>query len=678
MASTTLKVALLIVSTTASRDPTTDASGPLLRDLFAAAAAPALTWDVVETLIVPDDAPAIQTAIVRWAHVDKVNLVVTTGGTGFAISDGTPEAVRPLLDKEAPGLVHAMLSASLKITPFAMMARPVAGVRANTLIVTLPGSPKGAKENLSCLLPLLPHACIQCSGLTSSRALHSGGTSALEARSGLPPAPTPPAPSAHCHHGHDHPTPRSHTANALNGPVTGRHRTSPYPLLSVSAATELIAREAALTDIVAHPVGPTLVGHILAEDVTAPHPVPAFRASIVDGYAVVHTDGPGTYPVVSVSHAAAPTAPATPLQPGQAARITTGAPLPAGATAVAMVEDTELTRTTPDRAEELEVRIHAAGLRAGENIREIGSDVAQGAVVLRRGDAVSPVGGEIGLLASVGRAHVSVYRKPLLAVLSTGDELVPHDREGVLRPGEIRDTNRPALLSAVAASGFPTLDLGIAADAAGALEGALRAGLERADVVVTTGGVSMGELDLLKPTIEQALGGHIHFGRVAMKPGKPTTFATVPVPVPGGEEGTGQQQQGKTKKRLLFALPGNPASAIVTYHLFVLPALRAMGGAVPGALPTVRVVLQQDVALDERPEFHRVRIAAGGEDGRLRAWSTGGQRSSRVGSAGGANGVLVLPARGECGGKRGELGVVPRGEVVDAILWGAVGAGEGL
>ncbi|KAH0613982.1 uncharacterized protein H6S33_005868 [Morchella sextelata] len=574
------------------------------------------------------------------------------------------------------------------------MARPVAGVRAHTLIITLPGSPKGAKENLSCLLPLLPHACIQCSGLTSSRALHSGGTPALEARSGLPPAPTPSTstPSTphthhhHHHHHHDHPTPRAHTANTLNGPVTSRHRTSPYPLLTVAAATALIARETALTDIVAHPVGPSLVGHILAEDVTAPHPIPAFRASIVDGYAIVHTDGPGVYPVVSVSHASpSPTAPATPLQPGQIARITTGAPVPDGATAVVMVEDTELTRSTADSAEELEVRILASGLRAGENIREIGSDVAPGTVVLHRGDPITAVGGEIGLLASIGRASVQVRRKPVVAVLSTGDEVVAHDREGPLRAGEIRDSNRPALLSAVAASGFATVDLGVAADAAGALEGVLREGLARAavDVLVTTGGVSMGEMDLLKPTVEQALGGTVHFGRVAMKPGKPTTFATVPVPVPvpvpAGEEGQGgQQQQQQQKKKLLFALPGNPASAIVTYHLFVLPALRAMLGHVPAGLPVVRVVLQADVALDERPEYHRVWIAAGGEDGRLRAWSTGGQRSSRVGSAGGANGVLVLPARGECGGKRGELGVVPRGEVVDAILWGPVGAGGGL
>ncbi|RPB13108.1 hypothetical protein P167DRAFT_564638 [Morchella conica CCBAS932] len=642
---TTLTVALLIVSTTASRDPTTDASGQLLRDLLlAASTTPALTWEVTETLIVPDDTQAIQDAVVRWADVEKVNLVVTTGGTGFAISDGTPEAVRPLLGKEAPGLVHAMLSTSLKITPYAMMARPVAGVRAHTLIVTLPGSPKGAKENLSCLLPLLPHACIQCSGLTSSRALHSGGTPALEARSGLPPSSS--TPSTHHHHHHDHPTPRAHTANTLNGPVTSRHRASPYPLLTVSAATALIAAETTPTDIVPRPVGPSLVGHILAEDVTAPHPIPAFRASIVDGYAVVHTDGPGVYPVVSVSHAS-PATPTAPLLPGQAARITTGAPLPAGATAVVMVEDTELVRATPDSSEELEVRILASDLRPGENIREIGSDVAEGTVVLPRGSAISAVGGEIGLLASVGRRDVRVRRKPVVAVLSTGDEVVPHDREGVLRAGEIRDTNRPALLSAIAASGFPTVDLGIVADAAGELERVLRAGLEGADVVVTTGGVSMGELDLLKPTVEQALGGSVVFGRVAMKPGKPTTFATVPVAVPGSKEG-----EEKKKKKLLFALPGNPASAIVTYHLFVLPALRAMVGMVPAGLPVVRVVLQEDVRLDERPEYHRVRIAAGGGDdgdGRLRAWSTGGQRSSRVGSAGGANGVLVLPARGECG-----------------------------
>lgn len=565
-----------------------------------------------------------------------------------------------------------------------MMARPVAGVRNGALIITLPGSPKGAQENLDAVIKLLPHACIQASGSADSRALHSGGIAALERQAGVlacgrraPGMARPESgsenlpPSAHHHHHnhhhgphhhhhHGHQTPKAHTTNTLGASVTRRHRESPYPMLSVADATAAIAEKTSLSAIVSLPVNAALVGHVLAEDVTAAENVPAYRASIVDGYAVLHTDGKGIYPVSSVSHAAP--GPAKPLRSGQIARITTGAPLPPGATAVVMVEDTILATATTDGSEELTVEILASELRDGENVREVGSDVTAGTTVLRKGATISGIGGEIGILASVGRIHVKVYKKPTVAVLSTGDELVPHDTDAVLQLGQIRDSNRPALLSAIAAAGFPTLDCGIAADRPGALEAALRDALAAADVVVTTGGVSMGELDLLKPILEQSLHGTIHFGRVAMKPGKPTTFATVP--------------SGATSK-LVFALPGNPASALVTFHLFVLPALRKKLGAVPHELPRVSVVLEHDVGLDARPEFHRVYMAFGSADGLLHAWSTGGQRSSRVASAGGANAVLCLPARDSVGDKRRELGVVPRGECVDAILWGQMGVWAG-
>lgn len=563
-------------------------------------------------------------------------------------------------------------------TPVAMMARPVAGVRNSTIIITLPGSPKGAKENLEALVKLLPHACIQASGSTSSRALHSGGIKALEEKAGIAHRHQPHSRSHseseskghgtdhhhHHHHHHSHAAPKPHTtsggsrANMLGDAVTRRHRESPYPMISVKEAKDVIAQETPIQRVVEVPVNQDLVGYVLAEDVTAAESVPAYRASIVDGYAVVHSDGKGIYPVVSVSHAAPGSIP--PLRSGEIARITTGAPLPPGATAVVMVEDTSLKTMTEDGKEERDVHIMAEDMRDGENVREVGSDVMAGDVVLRRGNVISAVGGEIGLLASVGRAGVKVYKKPVVGVLSTGDEVVPHDRDGELRIGEIRDSNRPTLLSAIKAWGFPILDLGIAKDKPGALESILLEALSAVDVVITTGGVSMGELDLLKPTIEQALQGTIHFGRVAMKPGKPTTFATVP------------NSSGDSNK-LIFALPGNPASALVTFHLFVLPSLRKSLGYVPYELPMVRVTLDQDVRLDPRPEYHRVFVAFDSNDGKLHARSTGGQRSSRIGSAGGANAVLVLPARGEVGEKRENLGVVPKGESIDAILWGQVG-----
>jgi gephyrin len=177
--------------------------------------------------------------------------------------------------------------------------------------------------------------------------------------------------------------------------------------------------------------------------------------------------------------------------------------------------------------------------------------------------------------------------------------------------------------------------------------------MRKVDVIITTGGVSMGELDLLKPTIERSLGGTIHFGRVAMKPGKPTTFATVPFKTNGGE----------LSKRVIFSLPGNPAAAIVTLHIFVLAALQRMSGAHKPGLERVTATLEHDLNLDaQRPEFHRAVVRAG-LDGLLYAASTGSQRSSRVGSLRSANALLNLPARN---------GIIKKGEKVEAWMMGKV------
>jgi len=181
--------------------------------------------------------------------------------------------------------------------------------------------------------------------------------------------------------------------------------------------------------------------------------------------------------------------------------------------------------------------------------------------------------------------------------------------------------------------------------------------MRRVDVIITSGGVSMGELDLLKPTIERSLGGTIHFGRVSMKPGKPTTFATVPFKT---------TDTGNRTEKVVFSLPGNPASAVVTYHLFVLPALHKLAGVSPVGCPRVKVVVEQDVRCDgKRAEYHRVVVSAK-EDGLLYATSTGFQRSSRIGSFKGANALLCLPT---------QEGSLKKGEKVDALLMGKIVGG---
>ncbi|KAL8296996.1 hypothetical protein RB597_006209 [Gaeumannomyces tritici] len=661
MAHPTLKAAVLVVSTTAALDPSTDAADATLRGVFDQDGAG--QWNVVESRIVTDSVSDIQRNIMQWADAaDPPNLILTTGGTGFAVHDHTPEAVSAVLHKQAPGLVHGMLASSLLVTPFAMMSRPVAGVRNKTIIITLPGSPKGAKENLQAVLKLLPHACAQAAG-ANSRALHSGGVKRLEKEAGVAgTAASSDAPQGQ-HRGHDHSHGHSHgcgrdhghgdlvrhTAPGSSGTIsndpslgpTRRHRESPYPMLSVDDALALIHQHTPPPTVETAKVDRDLVGAVLAEDVRAPEDVPAFRASIVDGYAVVVPEGGdmrGVFPVASVSHAAPGEEAAPPLKEGEIARITTGAPLPPGATSVIMVEDTVLRAQTDDGLEEKEVEILAQGVREGENVREVGSDISKGTVVLAAGEQISAVGGELGSLAAVGVGEVKVYRRPTVAVLSTGDEVVEHDRPGALRLGEVRDTNRLTLISAARQCGYAVADLGIASDKQGALEERLRLALSRADFVITTGGVSMGELDLLKPTIERSLGGTIHFGRVSMKPGKPTTFATVPVK---------DEALGVRAPRVVFSLPGNPASALVTFHLFVLPSLHRWSGVRPAGLPKVVVTLSHEFFLDRtRPEYHRALVTVG-KDGCLVASSTGGQRSSKVGSLRGANALVCLPKGSE-------------------------------
>lgn len=237
-------------------------------------------------------------------------------------------------------------------------------------------------------------------------------------------------------------------------------------MLLVDEALSLISEHTPRPQFIKVPVNESLIGYILAEDVKATEAVPAFRASIVDGYAIkIPTSGvfeKGVYPVSMISHAQA--VDLQPLEEGKIARITTGAPLPPGADAVVMVEDTVLQSMTEDGKEEKEIEILTSEIRAGENVREVGSDVEAGTVILKKGEGITAVGGEFGLLASVGTTEVRVYKKPVIGILSTGDEIVPHDREGGLKLGEVRDTNRPTLITAVTGSGFEAVDLGIVSD----------------------------------------------------------------------------------------------------------------------------------------------------------------------------------------------------------------------
>lgn len=428
---------------------------------------------------------------------------------------------------------------------------------------------------------------------------------------------------------------------------------SAYRMLAVPEALEIVLGQSEPLPPVVLPLGQSL-NMVLAEDVVAPDPLPPFPASMKDGYAVVAADGPGVYPLAGEVRAGK-LADFT-LAAGEVAYITTGAPLPPGADAVVMVEDTG--RIMRDGAPWIEIR---QSVRPGADVRAVGVDVAEGEVVLNRGTRLGPA--ELGILATVGTASVPVHRRPVVAVLSTGDELAEPGTP--LGPGQIRDSNRAALLGAIATLGGTPLDLGIARDDAEELQAALRDGMARADILLTSGGVSMGDLDLVKPLLESA--GTVHFGRLRMKPGKPLTFATVETTNASDK----RPARAETPHRcLVFGLPGNPVSSMVTFLLVAAPAMRRLAGYANPQWPRVQAELAQPLPLDDyRPEFHRATLvwdaARNGGRGAFVATSTGVQASSRLLSMRTANALLLLPV--------GD-GVLPAGSVVDALVIGDLGA----
>ncbi len=349
------------------------------------------------------------------------------------------------------------------------------------------------------------------------------------------------------------------------------------------------------------------LGHILAEDVVAGESLPPFPASVVDGYAVRAEDGRAPRRVVG--EVTAGIAPRRPIGPGEAVWITTGAPIPEGANAVIKVEETE----RRDGA-----IVPLVDVRPGDNVRPVGHDIRAGEVVLHKGIHLHPA--EVGVLAAVNALQVQVYPRPRVAVMSTGDEL--REPGAPLAPGQIRDSNRYTLMAAVQEAGGTPIDLGTVPDEEPALRAALERGLDKADVVISSGGVSMGSRDWLKTILAQM--GTVHFGRVRVKPGKPITFATV---------------RGKP----IFALPGNPVSALVGFYLYVEPALHILAGDTEWERPRVRVRLAHDVRSERgRLEFQRARLEAR-NDG-LWARVTGVQSSSRLLSMVGADVLLRLEA----------------------------------
>ena len=383
------------------------------------------------------------------------------------------------------------------------------------------------------------------------------------------------------------------------------------------------------------------LGAVLAEEVRADLPLPPFDNSAMDGYAV--PDGLSAGGALPVSgRRAAGDAPGDALAPGTAIRIFTGAAVPPGATAVIAQED-----ATP--ADGGTVRFGVTP-QAGQHIRRAGSDLAAGATALAAGTILHP--GAIALAAACGRSRLRVADPPRIAILGTGDELVPPGRRPP--PGSIRATNNPMLAAWVAASGGVPLDLGVAGDRRAALESAFARALDqRPDLILSTGGVSVGELDLVRAVLG---GDALDFWKVRMKPGKPLAVGRV-----GGVP--------------VFALPGNPASAAVSFTRFVRPWIRrALGDPSPHS-PVIDVRLRSPVLRSPgRPELWRasVRLAADG------VWHADPAASASSGSLVGLSqaNALLLFGEGRGGAEAGDsvpallLHAAPHGSTVPALRWG--------
>nr|XP_055027712.1 gephyrin a isoform X9 [Misgurnus anguillicaudatus] len=852
-----IRVGILTVSDSCFRNLAEDRSGVNLKDLVHD---PSLLGGMISAYkIVPDEIDEIKETLVDWCDEKELNLILTTGGTGFAPRDVTPEATREVIEREAPGMALAMLMGSLNVTPLGMLSRPVCGIRGKTLIINLPGSKKGSQECFQFILPALPHAIdllrdaivkvkevhdaledlpspppplsppptnnlhkqtedkgVQCeeedeekkdSGVASTedsgsshitaaaiaaKSMKSLSSHAVYMGKGgrplsgfIPPTSIPSHFTCSCSHSIPEsiisrgvqvlprdtaslsttpsespcaqqsrlstascPTPkarltscsstysvteasrrefRAHldevitlksrysTLDQLHSRLEGlkddrrnhrtfdsrvqsrcsskenilrashsavditkvarRHRMSPFPLTSMDKAfiTVLEMTPVLGTEIINYRDG---MGRVLAQDVYAKDNLPPFPASVKDGYAVRAADGPGDRFIIGESQAGEQ--PSLTVMPGQVMRVTTGAPIPCGADAVVQVEDTELLRESEDGTEELEVRILVQA-RPGQDIRPIGHDIKRGECVLAKGTHMGP--SEIGLLATVGVTEVEVQKFPVVAVMSTGNELL--NPEDDLHPGKIRDSNRSTLLATIQEHGYPTINLGIVGDNPDDLLNALNEGISRADVIITSGGVSMGEKDYLKQVLDIDLHAQIHFGRVFMKPGLPTTFATLDI------DGA---------RKLIFALPGNftyrdtgatlleaaplsdieasrlpappptrgsnPVSAVVTCNLFVIPALRKMQGILDPRPTIIKARLSCDVKLDPRPEYHRCILTWHHQEPLPWAQSTGNQMSSRLMSMRSANGLLMLPPKTE------QYVELHKGEVVDVMVIG--------
>jgi molybdenum cofactor synthesis domain-containing protein len=367
------------------------------------------------------------------------------------------------------------------------------------------------------------------------------------------------------------------------------------------------------------------LGSVAAEQLLARERVPGFSNSAMDGYAMRANDSSTNLAQLRVTGSVmAGDVPTQRLETGDAMRVMTGAPIPDGADCVCMIEEVTL---DPDGQN---VTINRS-MAIGENVRFPGEDIEMGQILIAQDTKLGTI--ELGVLASQGFASVLVYPRPRVGVLSTGNELT--DSIGPLQGGTIRDINRPMLIASLRQSGFTAIDLGILRDNQSLITEAFQNAILEFDAVISTGGVSVGDVDLVKTVIIELCGDRARSMKVAIKPGKPLTFGVA------GARGIP-----------IFGLPGNPVSTLVSFELFVRPSLRLLGGHELLERPTFDSVLDCPLLRRRDGRLHLVHVVVAiGADGRPHVTSVMRQGSHLVSAIAGANAIALVPDGGglDCG-----------------------------
>ncbi|CAO1396901.1 unnamed protein product [Diamesa hyperborea] len=545
---------------------------------------------------VPDEQDKIEEILKYYCDDLKLHCIFTTGGTGFAPRDVTPEATRNIIHKECPQLSLAMALESLQKTKFAVLSRSICGIRGTSLIINMPGSKKAVDECFAAIQDVLPHAIeLIRDEKSKTEKTHQ------EIQN---------CPKHVCPH-----------KTAKEGDVSDRN--SIYPMMEVEQALDMIYSK--------------IKKQSEPEEVRSNLNCPPFRASIKDGYAVKSSSIAKNRIVISYVSAGEPVI-KTDFPSDYCYKINTGAAIPHFADAVIQIEDTVLIRKDAD-GNEKEISVLTFPTKKLD-IREIGSDLMKGEVMFRTNGLLGVA--EKTILASVGQTIET--KKPTIAIISTGDELI--DPKSNLEEGQIYDCNSTMLKSLLLEHNFDVKVIDIAKDDYNSLKNTVTNALNQCDVVISSGGVSMGDKDYVKRLLID-LGFEICFGRVNMKPGKPMTFAA--------------NDAGK----LYFALPGNPVSAYVTFQIFVLPALRFMCGVSKPKcpLPVINTILQVDkYQLDSRPEYVRAHITYSLKKGVFYSHMSPNQMSSRVSSLINADVLLHLP------GATDKLSIICRGSKLKATI----------